>query len=305
MHNQGLSGNSVSKTDFHGDSWLPVSTATVRTESRLTPSTSITLGVAPNGRHTNGNVEQMDANQSSDNSVVPAGHVANRRTNQVIIGVKYTSAGSHVEAKSDPAKSDPNGLLGRQALPGLTTSATSPPTLVHKQEDKPDRSPSTPLSPGRHTRIPSTGNRATVMNVAQVWSEQHVGSPSSLPNSISASVQHTDIRDESPEMIEKLAEAIPKPRNITPPNVQTEKRKSGYEKYSGVIMPPLPEENTPVPSPVGTLSQSTTQAQVEQRSMGKIGRQESPEVQLMPNLAGTAEVGSPVDAELVHIGESR
>jgi len=124
------------------------------------------------------------------------------------------------------------------------------------------------------------------MDVAQTWNEEHGPQESKFTHA-----QQTDISpDESPEMIEKLADAIPRPRHITPPNAQAEKRKSSYEKYSAIILPSLPEEKTPAPSPSGTLSQSTTITRPD-------------EVRLIPQPAETPEVAPLFDAGLVHIGE--
>lgn len=40
--------------------------------------------------------------------------------------------------------------------------------------------------------------------------------------------------------------------------MQAEKRKSSYEKYSAIILPPLKEEATPAPTPEGTLNRTST-----------------------------------------------
>jgi hypothetical protein len=157
--------------------------------------------------------------------------------------------------------SDSNGLSSRRPLSGLTTTTPSLATEWPKLENKAERSPSTPLSPGRHTRIPSTGNRATVMDVVQAWNETPVSSPSAPVDVETVAPQHEDM-NEAPEMIEKLAEAIPQRRlHMTPPNGQAEKRKSSYERYSAIILPSLPEEKTPLPTPMNTLTRSGVQDQ--------------------------------------------
>src|SRR5262245_45700167 len=51
--------------------------------------------------------------------------------------------------------------------------------------------------------------------------------------------------------------STPRMRHTTPPGVQSERRKSNYERYSVVMLPPLLEENTPAPSPAATLSRTT------------------------------------------------
>ncbi|QRV93825.1 peptidyl-prolyl cis-trans isomerase, cyclophilin-type protein [Ceratobasidium sp. AG-Ba] len=83
-----------------------------------------------------------------------------------------------------------------------------------------------PASPGRHTRTPSTGNRATVMEVAQ-----------------------TMIEKQEEMAVEEQIQVKPRPAQASP-------RKSSYEKYSTIVMPPLKEEKTPAPTPAGTISKA-------------------------------------------------
>lgn len=190
--------------------------------------------------------------------------VVDRWADQPIIGVKPASSSKPpTEPSTGPSTeiSKPNStsLLSRRALPGLTTPTPQPLPDVFKQEDRPDRSPTTPLSPGRHARIPSTGNRATVMDVAQSWSEHHARGPSETADVRLSDNEDTSSDDERPEDLEKLAEAMPRPRATSPPSNQSEKRRSNYEKYSAIILPSLPEEKTPAPSPAVTLSKASTQ----------------------------------------------
>jgi hypothetical protein len=63
---------------------------------------------------------------------------------------------------------------------------------------------------------------------------------------------HADPIISEPETV-KPPENPLKPRT-TLSQMQAEKRKSSYEKYSAIILPPLKEESTPMPSPVGTLT---------------------------------------------------
>ncbi|KAG9123207.1 hypothetical protein FRC07_000108 [Ceratobasidium sp. 392] len=81
-----------------------------------------------------------------------------------------------------------------------------------------------PVSPGRHTRTPSTGNRATVMEVAQT-------------------------------MIEKQDElAVEEQLVVSKPSVPPSPRRSSFERHSVVSLPTLKEEKTPLPTPAGTIS---------------------------------------------------
>jgi hypothetical protein len=56
---------------------------------------------------------------------------------------------------------------------------------------------------------------------------------------------------------------VPRTRHATPPAAQAERRKSNYEKYSAIILPPLKEELTPVSSPAGTLSRGVRASEVD------------------------------------------
>ncbi|TFY58115.1 hypothetical protein EVJ58_g6618 [Rhodofomes roseus] len=120
---------------------------------------------------------------------------------------------------------------------GLTPSPTSKPA-----KEKP------PASPARHTRIPSTGNRATVMDVAQALAAQ------------TAAAEQKPQEDQVPEEPSppdvKSVTANWAPRNgaARPDN---DKRMSSYERYSAIVMPPVEEEKTPAPSPAGTLARSS------------------------------------------------
>ncbi|KAG6819869.1 hypothetical protein H0H93_007803 [Arthromyces matolae] len=118
--------------------------------------------------------------------------------------------------------------LGRRALPGLASSdvtgadITVPQASLHSQGE--EKKPS---------RIPSSGNRATVMEVAQAL------------NKSDAPVGETVITEPSqPIELSSLASLPYRP----------EKRQSNYEKLTSIILPPVKEETTPLPTPSGTLS---------------------------------------------------
>ncbi|KAJ7497417.1 hypothetical protein FB451DRAFT_1120918 [Mycena latifolia] len=160
-----------------------------------------------------------------------------------------------------------SGMVGRRALPGMTqphpiTSGSSKPVsnLVSQSENAPAprplpglaTGPSPKFSPNNdtssfssalHTRIPSTGSRPTVMDVAQALADP----PPRLPQNQPAQP------DDAPS--ESSSSPTPRPRNMMPPSAQAEKRKSSYERYS-VMLPPLKEEATPDPTPVSTLSRT-------------------------------------------------
>ncbi|KAL4260612.1 Gelsolin-like domain-containing protein [Pleurotus pulmonarius] len=150
--------------------------------------------------------------------------------------------------------SEPKGMVGARALPGLAPAGRSlpiPPTSTRPvQPEVPTQiTPSTrqdrqQQEPLKHVRIPSTGNRATVMDVAQAFNE-HTHPPQSLSPAAEAKV----VEPPPPVPSSPKPPLIPR---ILPP-MQAEKRKSSYERYSAITLPPLPEETTPTPTPAGSL----------------------------------------------------
>lgn len=108
------------------------------------------------------------------------------------------------------------------------------------------KSKSAPVSPinpsfGKLSRIPSTGSRPTVMEVAQTLIEQTEETPIS-----SIDGDGTPAPTESPDRTAKSRHGASQ--------TQAEKRKSTHEKYSSFVLPSLKEEATPTPTPVGTLN---------------------------------------------------
>ncbi|KAJ3532677.1 hypothetical protein NM688_g7390 [Phlebia brevispora] len=200
----------------------------------------------------------------------------------------------------DLSESPPSPGISRRVHFPLSldvTPAQSHP--VHHAE----KSPATPI---KHSRIPSTGNRATVMDVAQVFSEHeqytHVLSPNTV---VTSSLEH-DPSKLGPPLAEEELSCKPNvksmvanwgPHNIAPTHadasahngasahVGAEKRKSSHEKYSAFALPPLAEEKTPVPSPVGTLTKGTIPPSIE-----SVLREEQPEALSNPQPAPTLEI---------------
>jgi hypothetical protein len=100
-------------------------------------------------------------------------------------------------------------------------------------------------SPRRQPRIPSTGNRITVMEVSQSLND-FVNSQSPL-ESCATSISGSAYEPVSPVEIASSS-------RTTRSQIQAEKRKSAYEKYSAITLPPLKEEATPTQTPAGTLT---------------------------------------------------
>jgi len=142
-------------------------------------------------------------------------------------------------------------MVGRRALAGL---AAAPETFDKRKEKlAPREEHSVSPSPAKHGRIPSTGNRATVMDVAQALNEVQQGNDST-------------VRPQSPRSLS--------------PNPQNEKSKSSFEKYSSFMMPPLKEERTPVSSPAGTLAKSAGEALLDSKFVSE-SSQSSPRVEMI------------------------
>ncbi|CAE7094479.1 unnamed protein product [Rhizoctonia solani] len=155
------------------------------------------------------------------------------------IGVKPQS-GSKRGTSPGPAPRGPN-LVGKRALPGMAAapppqqrpqpqplyarpeSPTKPATPKPVSPISPPRQPGPPPSPGRNK------GRTTVMELAQAMSER----------------QGETL--EEPKMPAS-------PRSV--PAAMRERRRSSYDRYPVVTMPPLKEEKTPTPTPAGTLSKS-------------------------------------------------
>jgi hypothetical protein len=93
--------------------------------------------------------------------------------------------------------------------------------------------------PFKHSRNPSIGNRPSAMEVAQALNEISEEKEDETPDNIPTTIPETT----SPVV------SLPKLRGPLPQS-QAEKRKSTYERYSAMILPPLPEETA---SPAGTL----------------------------------------------------
>ncbi|KAG2129838.1 uncharacterized protein EDB93DRAFT_1095220, partial [Suillus bovinus] len=155
------------------------------------------------------------------------GRVTDRWTEPTLIGVKPIRS-SNSAAGQPPPSQKPQDMVGRLALPGLAAT----PETVEKVKVKPPLGKERAVSPSPG-RIPNTGNRATVMDIAQTLSEAQEGNDRALS---------------------------PPAHSILPLSSQAEKGKSSGEKYVSFMMPPLKEEKTPVSSPAGTLAKSSGEA---------------------------------------------
>ncbi|EIN11515.1 hypothetical protein PUNSTDRAFT_83145 [Punctularia strigosozonata HHB-11173 SS5] len=200
--------------------------------------------------------------------------VVDRWAQQPIIGIKpmvhrksYEQLGQGGPPPPPLKKTESNGI--RRALPGMAhTSVQTPvekPTLapapapapVPQPELKPAPKPEPPRakSPAiRHSRIPSTGSRARVMDVAQAFQEEARRSPettrSPSPESPKAELAQSPILRRQTSQPDAEAAA---PTHLPPPPA-LEKRRSSYEKYAVFALPPLEEERTPSGTPAGTFA---------------------------------------------------
>ncbi|GJJ06422.1 hypothetical protein Clacol_000613 [Clathrus columnatus] len=119
-----------------------------------------------------------------------------------------------------------------------------------------------PKSPSRHVRIPSTGQRATVMDVAQalIEHEQHI---LETPHDLDVEQQPDDLgpQDEEASRPDVKAMVAGWGRNFGGAS-SSERRKSGYERYSvatATTLPPLIEVQTPAETPQASLSRGINQ----------------------------------------------
>ncbi|KAH0827451.1 hypothetical protein J3R83DRAFT_4139 [Lanmaoa asiatica] len=172
------------------------------------------------------------------------GKITDRWTEPALIGIKPIVSSSAANRPTPGAKSaGPAGMVGRLALPGLANPAVV--AVVEKDEkpvsiDKEERT-TVPPSTTRHTRIPSTGNRALVMEVAQALSEAAQQQEKKEKEITTAPAPG------APASV--LARQLPSTGLVGP---AAEKRKSSFERYSAIAMPPLREERTPAASPANT-----------------------------------------------------
>ncbi|KAK0212784.1 hypothetical protein DFS33DRAFT_1377248 [Desarmillaria ectypa] len=212
--------------------------------------------------------------------------VTDRWTSVNVIGVK---AAFRTPSAPEPVKR----MVDRKALPGLAPTEVSIdakpslPSPCSPNEDLtylgpalttvsiPSLSPSSPDSPGpsRHSRIPISGNRPTVMDVAQAFNE-----------STSVAESETPVSLLSAEIYERPSSSVHSrlsPQPISP----AEKRRSSYERYSVIAMPPLKEEVTPTSSPAGTLSRGVVEQVVgsEGRFDARISNEDESRLNDIPN----------------------
>jgi hypothetical protein len=147
-----------------------------------------------------------------------------------------------------PNNSKPAGS-SQNTSPSGTSDYTSSPSSTEGQT-KPSgaanagKRPISPSSP-KHKRIPSTGNRALVMDVAQALNDYNANFDS----------ESTNTQEESKSPVVELA---PEPATKTTTPSTSEKRRSSYDRFSFVsVMPPLKEEVTPSGTPSGTLPRTS------------------------------------------------
>jgi hypothetical protein len=244
-----------------------------------------------------------------DDSLTESRRVTDRWMGDSLIGVKPVLPVNSVrnDAKTTAPKPISNGMVGRQALPGLASAGSDlafrrpsqmgqvsngtfgrpvpnsnePPkqdfglsghesergVSVNAQPLTPLASPSipprqeekSPTAPARHSRIPSSGNRATVMDIAEALSSQSPPmSPGWREHRAEPSNDDTlQTADPTLPSVTANPTAI-NARSAALAAVQAEKRRSSYEKYSAIMLPPLKEERTPIPTPIGSLLRNAT-----------------------------------------------
>ncbi|KAL1741865.1 hypothetical protein HDZ31DRAFT_84556 [Schizophyllum fasciatum] len=208
--------------------------------------------------------------------------ITDRWTGQGVIGVKPPAAAPSPSSKyaglSSPDNRPSGGMVGKRALPGLAADipkATSPKPISPEPRSPvafptSSTSPEPPRSPApghRHTRIPSTGNRATVMDLAQAFSEQKDPKQAEAPKEAPTQPAPPPLVVEPPKSDSPLASPASPKQDVSPESTSPrarhahaggnlERRRSQYDasrQSSVMTLPPLKEEATPTPTPVGTV----------------------------------------------------
>lgn len=175
-------------------------------------------------------------------------------------------ASNHLPGMISPSENNATEIASPQNDPFISLRPSLPPLIEPPSQPSslmmlPVNTAKTPSSPRRHSRIPSTGSRITVMEVSQ--SLNNAATSQSPLESCAAPISSAH---EPVSPVENTSNY-----RATLSQIQAEKRKSSYEKYSAIILPPLKEEATPAHTPVGTL----TRTNVTQRrpSIGEVDRQ--------------------------------
>jgi hypothetical protein len=242
---------------------------------------SVSSGVVSTGEISSASELLTEDEPSFRLSELPdSNRVADKWGNQSLIGVKAVSPIKSLspDDRSTQPQGRSNGPFGGKALPGMVAKtplspaqeqthssqvmgcgtlpeSTLPASLQAIKDERPkvEKEEKSPVSPTRHTRIPSTGNRATVMDVAQALNNpQQVLSTASRPAMVTQPRYVPPFEDNPAEN----AVPIPRASHPTSSGVSSERRRSNYERYSAVMLPPVVEENTPVPSPAATMSRT-------------------------------------------------
>ncbi|TCD60969.1 hypothetical protein EIP91_009250 [Steccherinum ochraceum] len=213
------------------------------------PQTSISSAVPPRSR-TQGDLGRADSPTSSPTN--------REQTEDLEMDVR--------QSVSTPSGTPPTRFTPpktSQSPPSWTPPSTSTFGVVqHAEKAVPS---SKPIK--KHHRIPSTGNRALVMDVAQAF-EEHAREPSV---ELSISTENDSGNDEAGKEqpsatlpVEDPASSVPpepRERNGVASPARMEQRRSSYDKYSAFIMPALTEETTPIQSPAGTLTRQDLKPQ--------------------------------------------
>jgi len=143
----------------------------------------------------------------------------------------------------------------------IATPQSTTPGSPERTKHSPDEAPLTPRS-----RIPSTGHRATVMDVAQALleHEQHIRESSYTPEPLESETppkEEVEVEEEVPRL-DVRSMVAGWGRNIVPQAAPPERRRSSYEsRFSVATLPPLVEVKTPAETPQTSLSRGYAQSE--------------------------------------------
>ena len=195
-------------------SGTPIQSASSVAKPSQTPITPFRMRAVGTTFHADVSTQRC-AHQPTSQADRPCVNTTNQWNEQALTGLR----------SSDPVRPNPN-LQKTSFLAGIPYSSPdlSAPSLSPSKPSQARPSSASPSSPRRQGRIPSTGSRTLVMDVAQALqeaqttAEAEVTAECSIPFSV--------------------------PQQVEPPVLSSEKSELDFDNYSGRVMPSLAEEGS-------------------------------------------------------------
>ncbi|KAG6378251.1 hypothetical protein JVT61DRAFT_13957 [Boletus reticuloceps] len=210
----------------------------------LPSSTTRSTSSAPASSGLGGSQTSITGTEEPPAKTSPLSMITDRWTEPTLIGIKSTSSRSSHGVALGVKPGGSAGIVGRRALPGLANAAAAVPgpCVVGDKDEKPREGRTTAVShsPTRHTRIPTARQDRNARRVLFLRLCLCLR-PRLYPRSRTGT--------EPPRHVPSTGFSSP----------AAEKRKSSYERYSAITMPPLAEERTPAVTPANTMSRTVGQ----------------------------------------------